>query len=86
MRNSNSPFLTSRLGSTGTSSTRPRTCGTTCTTYLMTRTSLVEGATTLSVRIRATIATIGMITTVTCDVEFHGSHFSLMKISQTKNE
>ena len=39
MRNSNSPFLTSRLGSTGTSITRPRTCGITCTTYLMTRTS-----------------------------------------------
>jgi hypothetical protein len=31
-------------------------------------------------------ATIGMMTTVTCVPVFHGSHFSLMKISQTKNE
>jgi DNA-binding GntR family transcriptional regulator len=29
--------------------------------------------------------TTGMITTVTCVPMFHGSHFSLMKISQTKN-
>ena len=28
----------------------------------------------------------GMITTMTCVAVFHGSHFSLMKISQTKNE
>ena len=85
MRNSSSPFLTSRLGSTGTSITRPRTCGITCTTYLMTRTSDDDGATTLSVRISAVSATIGMMTTVTCDVVFHGSHLNLMKISQTKN-
>ena len=86
MRNSSSPFFTSRLGSTGTSITRPRTCGITCTTYLMTRTSAVDGATTLSVRISAASATIGMMTTVTCDAVFHGSHLNLMKISQTKNE
>ncbi len=86
MRNSNSPFFTSRLGSTGTSITRPRTCGITCTTYLMTRTSADDGATTLSVRISAVIATIGMMTTVTCVAVFHGSHLNLMKISQTKNE
>jgi hypothetical protein len=30
--------------------------------------------------------TIGMIATMTCVLVFHGSHFSLMKISQTKNE
>ena len=34
-----SPFLTGRLFSTGTSMTRPRTCDTTGTTYLTTRTS-----------------------------------------------
>ena len=56
-----------------------------CTTYLRTRTSFEEGATTLSVRIIAASATIGMMTTVTCDVVFHGSHLNLMKISQTKN-
>ena len=39
MRNSTSPFFTSRFGSTGTSITRPPTCGTMLTTYLMTRTS-----------------------------------------------
>ena len=50
----------------------------------MTRTSAVDGATTLSVRISAVSATIGMITTVTCVAVFHGSHFSLMKKSQTK--
>ena len=37
-------LLTALLGSTGTSVTRPRTCGTTCTTYLITRTSEVDGA------------------------------------------
>ena len=85
MRNSSSPFFTSRLGSTGTSMTRPRTCGTICTTYFMTRTSFVDGATTFSVRIIVASATIGMMTTVTWDVVVHGSHLSLMKISQTKN-
>ena len=84
MRNRSSPFLTSRFGSTGTSITRPRTCGITCTTYLMTRTSDDDGATTLSVRTSAVSATIGMMTTVTCDTVFHGSHLNLMKISQTK--
>ena len=34
----------------------------------------------------AVSATTGMITTMTCVAVFHGSHFSLMKISQTKNE
>ena len=29
---------------------------------------------------------IGIVTTITCDVMFHGSHLNLMKISQTKNE
>ncbi len=53
------------------------------TTYLMTRTSAEDGATTLSVRISAVSATIGMITTITCETVFHGSHFSLMKMSQT---
>ena len=85
MRNSNSPFLTSRLGSTGTSMTRPLTWGMICTTYLITRTSVVDGATTFSVRIIVASATIGMMTTVTCEVVFHGSHLNLMKISQTKN-
>ncbi len=32
------------------------------------------------------MATIGMMTTVTCVAVFHGSHLNLMKISQTKNE
>ena len=84
MRNSNSPFFTKRFGSTGTSITRPFTCGITCTTYLMTRTSLVEGATTLSVSSSAAMPTIGMMTTITCDCVVHGSHLNLMKISQTK--
>ena len=50
----------------------------------ITRTSFVDGATTLSVRTSTVNATIGMMTTVTCDVVFHGSHLNLMKISQTK--
>ena len=50
----------------------------------MTRTSADDGATTLSVRISAVSATIGMMTTVTCVPVFHGSHLNLMKISQTK--
>ncbi len=36
-------------------------------------------------RIITVSATIGIVTTVTCDVVFHGSHLNLMKISQTKN-
>ena len=63
--------------------TRPFTCGTTLITYLMTRTSAVDGATTLSSRIVALSATIGMITTVTWVAMFHGSHFFLMKMNQT---
>jgi len=63
--------------------TRPLTCGTTLITYLITRTSLVDGATTLSTRIIAARATIGMMTTVTWLVVFHGSHFFLMKMNQT---
>src|SRR4029079_16187937 len=86
MRNSNSPFLTRRLGSTGTSITRPRTCGITCTTYLRTRTSAEDGATTLSARIMADSATTGMMTTVTFQGVVQGSHLNLMKTSQTKNE
>ena len=76
-------MLTSRFGSTGTSTTRPRTCGTTLITYLMTRTSALEGATTFSARISAVRPTIGMMTTVTCVPVFHGSHFILMKTNQT---
>ncbi len=83
MRNSTSPFFTKRFGSTGTSSTRPRTCGTTLITYLKTRTSLVDGATTLSTRIIVVRATTGMVMTITIEVVFHGSHLNLKKISQT---
>ena len=87
MRNSTSPFLTGRLpSSTGTSSTRPLTCETIGIVYLKTRSLADDGATTLSVRIIIVSATIGMMTTMTCDVMFHGSHLNLMKISQTKNE
>ncbi len=84
--NSTSPFFTSRFGSTGTSTTRPRTCGTTLITYFTTRTSAVDGATTFSVRMSAVSATIGMMTTVTCVPMFHGSHFILMKTNQTTSE
>ena len=35
--------MTGRFGSTGTSTTRPETLGTICTTKLITRTSFVEG-------------------------------------------
>ena len=81
-----SPFLIRRLPSSiGTSSTRPLTCDTIGTVYRKTRIFADEGATTLSVRIMIVRATIGMVTTMTCDVMFHGSHLSLMKISQTKN-
>ena len=40
----------------------------------------------LSSRISAARPTIGITTTVTWLVAFHGSHLSLMKISHTKNE
>ena len=52
--------------------------------YLNTRTSDDEGATTLSSRMSAVRPTIGITTTVTWLVAFHGSHLNLMKISQTK--
>ena len=84
MRNSTSPFFTSRFGSTGTSITRPPTCGTMLITYLMTRTSLVDGANTLSSRIIVVSATIGMVMTITIEVVFQGSHLNLKKISQTQ--
>ena len=64
--------------------TRPRTCDTIGTVYLNTRTSADDGATTLSTRISAVSATIGMMATVTWLVVFQGSHLNLMKISQTK--
>ena len=86
MRNRTSPFLTGVLASTGTSITRPRTSGTICTTYLMTRTSGEDGANTFSIRMSVVRATIGITTTVTCEVVFQGSHFSLIKISQTNAE
>ena len=35
-------------------------------------------------KINVVSATIGMITTITCDVVFHGSHLNLMKINHTK--
>ncbi len=38
----------------------------------------------LSSRIRSVNPTIGMMATITWLLMFHGSHFSLMKISQTK--
>jgi hypothetical protein len=85
MRNKTAPFFTGRFGSTATSMTCPRTCGTMLTTYLMTRTSADDGATTFSVRIRAVRPTIGMVITVTIQALFHGSHLNLKKISQTKN-
>jgi hypothetical protein len=72
--------------STGTSTTRPRTCETMGTLYFTTRTSEDEGAKMLSSMISTAMPTIGMMTTVTCEAVFQGSHFSLMKISQTKNE
>jgi hypothetical protein len=50
----------------------------------MTRTSDDDGAKTLRHRMSAVSATIGITTTVICDVLFHGSHLNLKKISQTK--
>jgi hypothetical protein len=38
----------------------------------------------LSSRISTVSPTIGMMATITWLMVFHGSHFSLMKISQTK--
>ncbi len=86
MRNNTVPFFTSRFGSTGTSITLPRTCGTMFTTYFSTRTSGVDGANTLSSRIRAVNPTTGIVKTITIEIVFHGSHLNLKKISQTKNE
>ena len=34
----------------------------------------------------AVSATIGMMTTITCETMFHGSHFILMKMNQTMAE
>ncbi len=82
--NSTSPFFIGRLGSAGTSITRPVTRGTICTEKLMARTSADDGAPMLSSRIMIASAMMGMVTTITCDVMFHGSHLNLMKISQTK--
>ncbi len=84
MRKSTSPFFIGLLPSAGTSSTWPRTCGTMFTTYLMTRTSCDEGATTFSVRMSMVRPTIGSVITITCDTVFHGSHLNLKKTSQTK--
>ena len=86
MRNSTSPFLTGRLFSTGTSITRPRTCDTIGTTYLMTLTSVVVGAKMFSSRIVAARATTGMIATATFQGVVQGSSLNLMKISQTKKQ
>ena len=86
MRNSTSPFFTGRLFSTGTSITRPRTCDTIGTMYLTTLTSVVVGAKMFSRSSMIAIATTGKIATATFQGVVHGSSFSLMKISQTKNE
>ena len=66
--------------------TRPRTCETIGTTYLMTRTSALEGAPMLSSRIIAVRPTTGMIATVTFHGVVQGSSLNLMKISQTKKQ
>ena len=47
--------------------------------------SLVVGATMFRNSSRAAIATTGKMKTATFHGVVHGSHFSLMKISQTKN-
>ena len=73
------------LPSAGTSITRPWTCGRMLIVYLITRTSLLDGATTLSARIIAVRPTMGSVITITCETVFHGSHLNLKKISQTKN-
>jgi hypothetical protein len=52
----------------------------------MTRTSCEEGATMLSSRMSNVSPTIGMVVTITWVMKFQGSHLSLKKISQTKNE
>ena len=56
------------------------------TTYLTTRTSVVVGAKMFSSSSIVTMATTGMIATATFHGVVQGSSFSLMKISQTKNE
>ena len=81
-----SPFFTGRLFSTGTSITRPLTCETTGTTYFTTRTSVVVGAKMLRRSIMMASITTGKIATPTFHGVVHGRSFSLMKISQTKNE
>ena len=86
MRNRTSPFLTARLFSTGTSITRPLTCDTIGTVYLMTLTSALLGAPMFSKRIIAVRPITGMIATATLYGVVHGSSLNLMKISQTKKE
>jgi hypothetical protein len=51
---------------------------------LTTRTSLLDGANTLSSRMVADSPTTGMMITITCVTVFQGSHLSLKKTSQTK--
>jgi hypothetical protein len=75
--------LTTWLLATGTSMTRPLTCATIGTTYLTTLTSVLVGATTLSVSSVAIITTMGKITTPTFHGVVQGSHLNLMKTSQT---
>ena len=77
--------MTGRLFWTGTSITRPRTCDTIGTTYLTTLTSVVVGAKMFNRAIVAARTTTGKIATATFHGVVHGSSFSLMKISQTKN-
>ncbi|MNU11356.1 hypothetical protein D3C72_2591290 [compost metagenome] len=48
-----------------------------------TLTSWDDGATTFSVRTSSVSATTGIVTTMTMDVVFHGSHLNLKKTSQT---
>ena len=83
MRNSRSPRRTRRLGATGTSTTRPGTRGTICTTYFTTCTSRADGATTLRISIVVASATTGIVTTMTAMVVVQGSSFSLKKMTQT---
>ena len=86
MRNSTSPFFTGRLFSTGTSMTRP--------SHLRDDRHDVLDDPHVGGGRREDVqqqehrrdATIGKIATATFHGVVHGSSFSLMKISQTKNE
>lgn len=51
--------------------------------YLMTRTSALDGANRLSSMISVNMPTTGIVTTMTCEVAFHGNSLNLKKISQT---